>query len=114
MQPETDPPEGYVPEMKEGGLDCFLSDVRPCGPSCMAFVTSPRFTDKSELSHQQQHCSLLTSVERVGRHLPILASILDSGQKTLEASERRKKTQDADRQRENAMGHTNPFPTRKP
>jgi hypothetical protein len=97
------------------GLDCFLSEKRVCGPSCMSFTKPRRFADKSELSEQQQHCTLLASIERVGRHLPILASIAHDSFKTYEATEKRRRVQDADRQREASTQGIPPNPFgRKP
>lgn len=103
---------GFIPEIRSHeGLCCFLTADRVCGPDCMAFVTNPTASQKSELSEQQQHCSLLVSAERVGRHLPIIASILNAACTTLEAREKRSKIEDADRRR-NASTHgvpPNPF-----
>jgi hypothetical protein len=60
----------------ETGLYCFLDAKRPCGASCMAFVTHPnhKTVAASELSEQQIHCALITGVERTGRNLVMLAS----------------------------------------
>jgi hypothetical protein len=52
-----------------GGLACFISDERVCGPSCMAFMTTP--ADVPAFSPQQRHCVVLVSAERVARHVVV-------------------------------------------
>ena len=56
------------------GLYCFLSETRPCGPECMAYVLRPM--DKAgELNDQQRHCSVLVSTDRLGRFMGGLVSL---------------------------------------
>lgn len=70
---------------------CFLDFTRVCGPSCMAYSTHA--LPNNQLPGVQRHCLILNSVERVGRHLTIIAGQLAE---THKASRRR----DADRKRE--------------
>ncbi len=81
----------FIPEMKEVGeeLYCFLSEVRACNASCMAFVPHPH-PSKGELAGVQLHCAVLTSLERTARHLPIIASVLSAtaSQKSIAAADR--------------------------
>lgn len=58
----------------KNGLMCFLNDVRQCGPECMAFTTSP--AESPMFNQQQKHCTLLVSMDRLGRHTGIAAKIL--------------------------------------
>lgn len=70
-----------IPDMKEmkgSGLFCFLSPDRACGPSCMAYLTSPPTGDKEFRDQQWPHCHLLVNVHRMGKHLVVLASGLDA------------------------------------
>lgn len=90
---ELIPEEGTRPETT--GLYCFLQDTRVCGASCMAYVTYPKASSSSELGGQQQHCALLSGVERVGRNVTVLASIQANTAKRaqVEAADRRRDQQ---------------------
>jgi hypothetical protein len=83
------------------GLLCFLNDTRECNAACMAFITHPAGAGP-ELVDAQAHCLLLQSIERIGRHTTIIASLLSAGEK-------RQRTSAADKQREDSLPK-NPFP----
>lgn len=91
-------------------LYCFLDGNRSCGPSCMSYTTFPKeLPHASELSGQQAHCVLLTSLERTGRSLVITTSLLVQKQ-------RRAENRAADQKREQQFPHVpatarSPFPT---
>lgn len=87
---------GYHPEEIEIGVDvekvfCFLDGARVCSAECTAYQTHPNPPNKY-LGSPAQHCVLLTNMERVGRHLPIIAQILDN-----RARSERTAAQDAER-----------------
>ena len=63
-------------EVGVGGMDCFMDDGRVCNAACMAYSTFPRSSKDGELSEQQSHCVLLSSAERVGKHLVIIAGMM--------------------------------------
>ncbi len=71
------------PEASEGieQLYCFLNAQRVCGADCMAFVTYPRESTKSELQGLQPHCAFINNADRVGRNVVIMASSLVERQK---------------------------------
>lgn len=77
------------------GLLCFLNDTRECNGSCMAWITHPQGCGP-ELNEQQSHCMLLTGVERMSRHVTIIASLLSDGEK-------KRRIAEADKQREKSM-----------
>lgn len=58
------------------GLVCFLDCRRPCDATCAAYTTANMAGD--ELSEQQGHCSLLVSLNRMGKHAVIIASMMQS------------------------------------
>lgn len=64
----------YHPNIKEaeGGLYCFLSPTRACGPECMAYTQVPDGADYKD--QQWANCMLLVGVHRVGKHVIVLAS----------------------------------------
>ncbi len=82
-------------EEKPLGLLCFLNDTRECAAACMAWITHPQGCGP-ELNELQSHCLLLTGVERLARHTTIIASLLSD-------SEKKRRTAEADKQREKAM-----------
>lgn len=92
-------------ETREDTLLCFLTPDRMCGADCMAYVTFPRTASSSELSEHQAHCILLSSAERVGRNITILAS-------DLVKTSRRQRIAAADKAREASTPKPpiNPFP----
>lgn len=59
--------------LPEESLYCFLNSDRPCGADCMAFKTVGQNNER--LDSAQQHCVLLSSVERGGNGLNVLAAI---------------------------------------
>ncbi len=85
MADQPDPDDDLIPENEnrpaDTGLYCFMDLTRPCNSSCAAFVTFPKRAQSSELGEQSSHCSLLSSVERVGRNTTIIAEILHKQQK---------------------------------
>ncbi len=52
---------------------CFIDSRRPCSADCMAYRTVGQ--DNHELDPAQQHCVIISSVERTGRGLMIIGSI---------------------------------------
>ncbi len=80
---ESEAPErSFHPNMrevnpKEGGLSCFISQDRLCGPDCMAFL--PQVPEgKDFVGEQWAHCMLLANVHRSAKHLVIIASEMSS------------------------------------
>lgn len=67
-------PSGIDDMPEASGLYCFMSEVRPCGAECMAYVVHPA-DGPGELSPQQRHCALLTNFDRVGRFMGGLVSL---------------------------------------
>jgi len=66
-------PDAREVNPKEGGLSCFISQDRVCGPDCMAFL--PQVPEgKDFLGEQWAHCMLLVNAHRTGKHLVIIAS----------------------------------------
>lgn len=102
-EPEGEPEVEYTPDIRDErtGLMCWKDSKLACGGSCMAYVTHPRRANSSELSEQQTHCSLLTSMERLGRNSSILADLLTR-------NERRRKSEEADRKRTQQFAQTDP------
>lgn len=108
-------------EVDKTGLEqmmCFMDAERICGPDCMAFLTFPRRANSSELSEMQSHCTFLSSADRIGRNITILAA-------ALHATSIRNKTKDMDDKREHAKGTAtqqgpfaqppaSPFPNKAP
>jgi hypothetical protein len=68
------------PEEPKLGLLCFLNDTRECNASCMSYITYPAGC-APEFCETQSHCMLLVSAERMSRHLTIIASLLNDGEK---------------------------------
>lgn len=63
------------------GLFCFRNDMRPCGPSCMAYTTTaPKGPDY--LGVQWAHCMELVNMHRTGKHLAIIAELVSVEQLT--------------------------------
>ena len=58
----------------ENGLYCFLDKERPCSSECMAYTPDP--VASPYLNGQQVNCTLVVGVERVGRYLGVLATIV--------------------------------------
>lgn len=56
------------------GPACFLDQARICGPDCMSFLTKPP-EGPAYLGETWAKCHLLVNVDRVGRHLVVLADI---------------------------------------
>jgi hypothetical protein len=101
-------PEVEVDASIKEQIDCFLNSGRICGPDCVSWVTNP-VQDKSRLTFTQRHCLLLSSLERLSRHITIMAG-------TLADIHSKSRTEAADRQRKEAMGNVpkgpfaDPFP----
>lgn len=105
MSTETE--TASIPEMRDDvGLYCFLNSDRPCGAECMAFVTNPIDSKTQELGHAQQHCNIISSIERVGRHLAVIGGVLARQARAAEVKE-----QDNVRAA-NAGSSPNPFPVK--
>lgn len=68
--------ETHLPVQNE--LYCFLpgNSDRPCTAECTAFKTVG--PDNDRLDPAQQHCVLLTSIERVGNGVNVLAAVAGS------------------------------------
>lgn len=58
-------------------LTCLFDGRRFCGPDCMSYRTNPELN--KELESAQQHCVIVSSVERTGRSLNIIGGILNEG-----------------------------------
>lgn len=56
------------------GLACFLDQGRICGPDCMSYL-SARPEGKHYIGEHWPSCHLLVNVDRMGRHLVVLADI---------------------------------------
>ncbi len=85
-QADQDPPVDDVPA---GGLSCFISQDRICGPDCMAFSTA-HAPGSPYVGEQWACCRLLVNVERSGKHLVVLADGINKAV-TLMATEQRLK-----------------------
>lgn len=81
-------------------LLCFLNKDRFCGPDCMAYKTIP--DDNKQLDKGQQHCVLLSAIERTGRSTNIIAQLIDTILK-------RDKTKDADAKRGSPPAPPSPY-----
>lgn len=62
-------------EKETSGLTCFLSENRPCGADCMAYL-NPVPAGKDFQGQQFAHCLLLVNIQRVGKHAVIIANDL--------------------------------------
>jgi|SRR5690606_10009318 len=69
---QTDP-ELYDYRPGDSGPACFFSQDRICGSDCMAYLPTPP-QGQAYLGEQWAHCHVLVNVDRVGRHLVVLAS----------------------------------------
>lgn len=59
----------------EDQLFCFMDQHRVCGPDCMSFKV---ISDGNvNLDGGQQHCVLLSAIERTGRSLNIIGGLLN-------------------------------------
>ncbi len=97
---EADEGMVYAPDMEpeEDGekLSCFIEPSNVCGPHCMAYLTSPADVARSELDRNNQaHCIVLVSADRLARHAVILTQLFAT-------SEKKKRTAEQDRKREDA------------
>lgn len=84
----------------DDALFCFMDQQRVCGPDCMSFRTVP--DENRQLDKAQQHCVILSSIERTGRSTNILASVLSEHL-------RHTKVKDADAQRGAPPAAPNPL-----
>lgn len=66
-------------------LMCFMNMERICGPDCVSFRTIP--DENVQLDSNQQHCILLSSVERAGRSLNIIAGLINNVDKRMRRNE---------------------------
>lgn len=71
---ESADPQGHT----ENGLYCFLNPERPCSGECMAFTVTE--SESPTLGAQQKNCSVIVSVERLGRFAGGIMQILKKGQ----------------------------------
>ena len=75
---DTDTPFIHAPDELDddvrNGLTCFLDGTRQCGADCMAYTT---FSESNSLPQPQGHCLLLANAERGGKHLVIIAKLLN-------------------------------------
>jgi hypothetical protein len=84
---EIEKPEGtgdgfeYHPNMHEAGTGpaCFLDQSRICGADCMAYLTKPP-EGQAYQGEQWAHCHLLVNVDRTGRHLGIITTLVRNQQ----------------------------------
>ena len=63
------------------GLYCFIAAHRECGPACMAYSPAPEGPDYKD--QQWATCMLLVNAHRLGKHLVVLASTVDTVRKQL-------------------------------
>lgn len=63
-----------VPPM-EGKLGCFYDQSRVCGPDCMAYLAQVP-EGKAYLGENWAHCKQLVTADQVGRHVIIIADLL--------------------------------------
>lgn len=87
--------------MEEDRLTCFLSVDRFCGPDCISYKVIP--DGNVQLDTSQQRCVLLSSVERTGRSLNIIASVLHEQNNRM-----RKAQEDAQRSASHVQQGTTP------
>ncbi len=86
-------------------IDCYRDKNRICGPDCVAWVTDPP-ANKGSLSFTQEHCLLISAAERTARHVTGIAAALHH-------MHNKAKTDNEDRQRNEAMGpFASPFPSK--
>lgn len=81
--PYIELPDELDDDHEKNGLNCFLNDSRVCGPDCMAYTTFP--SESPYLTAEQQHCSALVGMERLGRYAGGLLQLF----KKRDADERR-------------------------
>lgn len=62
-------------DTEKPSLNCFLNDVRVCGPSCMAYNTQVT-REQDYVGQQWPSCHLLINAHRLGKHAVIIASAL--------------------------------------
>lgn len=93
--------EEQVPQLTEE-LYCYRDASRLCGPECTAWVSNPVEDVKGRQTFIQRHCLLLSSTERMARHVVILAGVV------AELSVRLK-VDAQDKKRAEAMGGGGPF-----
>ena len=62
----------------QSGLTCFLDQPRLCGSDCMAYLNPPPQGDEYR-GQQWSNCMLLVNIHRGGKHLVILANVLNKG-----------------------------------
>jgi hypothetical protein len=87
----TEQDEEYIEEPDEmddnpetNGLVCFMNIDRPCGADCMAYAQED--SESKYLSDQQKGCTVLVSIERLGRYAGgIMKTIKDSQADTARA-----------------------------
>ncbi len=92
---EEEDEAGYHPSIKEGGAPyCFLNADRECGPACMAYQMPLENNPPSpSLSGEQNACALLVGVERLGRFMGGVYTLIKSS-----TGQERKARDDATRQ----------------
>ena len=92
-------------------IDCYRDASRICGPDCVAWVTNPP-VNKGGLTFTQYHCLLLSTAERMARHVTGIAAALAN-------IHTKAKTDAQDRERKDAMSpvsggpFSDPFPSPK-
>lgn len=67
-------PPDVMEDDPRNGLVCFLDGRRPCGPDCMAWTTAP--SESRDLNDQQKHCTVIVSIDRLGRHSGVVAKTM--------------------------------------
>jgi hypothetical protein len=78
-KPWTESERPYIEQPSEkrddlaNGLICFIDPTRECGPDCMSFTTTP--AESPGLNDQQKRCTILVSLERVGRYLGVFVKL---------------------------------------
>lgn len=67
------------------GLFCFINQNMPCSPTCMAYtVVQPVGEEYRE--QQWARCMLLVNMHRVGKHMVILANLVDTATRAVKGS----------------------------
>lgn len=92
-RPETEddlPSSPDMDDVAENEVFCFLDHGRPCTAECIAYKTFP--DESRHVEQHQSHCVVLTSVERAGRSLNIVAGLISQ-------IVSKKKVEDADAKR---------------
>jgi hypothetical protein len=72
--PHIEVPDELDDDHERNGLVCFMNMDRQCGADCMAYTTHP--SESKYLNDQQGHCVAIVGVERLGRYVGGVLSLL--------------------------------------